>query len=151
MHLREDELPEIFYKKLSYIFVEIPSFNKGLDELDTELDKWLYLLKNMSKLKEIPVTLSSEVFKKVFDIADVSKLTQEELMRYKQEQMAQWDAYADLDTAKKEGREEGMGIGEEKIIRNLLESGKFNVDEVALYARVPEAVVRKVKKSMQKS
>jgi predicted transposase YdaD len=84
-------------------------------------------------------------------------------MRYKQEQMVQWDVYADLNTAKKEGREEGMGIGErrgreegmaigeEKIIRNLLESGKFNVSEVALYARVPEAVVRKVKKSMQKS
>jgi hypothetical protein len=61
----------------------------------------------------------------------------EELMRYKQEQMAQWDAYADLDTAKKEGREEGMSIGEEKSIRNLLESGKFNVDEVAFICRRP--------------
>jgi predicted transposase/invertase (TIGR01784 family) len=57
VHLREDDLPEIFYKKLSYLFVEIPSFNKGLDELDSELDKWLYILKNMSKLREIPGNL----------------------------------------------------------------------------------------------
>ena len=34
--------------KLEFVFVEVAKFNKREDELETDLDKWLYLLKNMT-------------------------------------------------------------------------------------------------------
>ena len=40
--------------KLEFVFVEVAKFNKSEDELETDLDKWLYLLKNMSTLLERP-------------------------------------------------------------------------------------------------
>ena len=41
--------------KLEFVFVEVAKFNKREDELETDLDKWLYLLKNMSTLPERPI------------------------------------------------------------------------------------------------
>ena len=40
--------------KLEFVFVEVAKFNKSEYELETDLDKWLYLLKNMSTLLERP-------------------------------------------------------------------------------------------------
>ena len=40
--------------KLEFVFVEVAKFSKREDELETDLDKWLYLLKNMSTLLERP-------------------------------------------------------------------------------------------------
>ncbi|MGH2642461.1 MAG: Rpn family recombination-promoting nuclease/putative transposase [Chitinophagaceae bacterium] len=36
-----------FYKKLEFIFLEIPKFVKTLQELETNMDKWVYALKNL--------------------------------------------------------------------------------------------------------
>jgi predicted transposase/invertase (TIGR01784 family) len=153
VRLREDKFWKIFYDKLSFIFLEIPSFTKGLDELDTDLDRWLYVLKNMSKIDKIPVILSKTIFQKLFTIAEVSRLTKEEYMRYTQEQMAQWDEYAVRETVKREGREEGrkegMQIVKEEVALKLLQTGRFTLPEIASFTGLSEAAVRRVKKAMQ--
>ena len=48
--------------KLEFVFVEVAKFDKREDELETDLDKWLYLLKNMSTLLERPAALRDRVF-----------------------------------------------------------------------------------------
>jgi len=53
-----------FSDKLRFIYLEMPKFNKMEDELETNYDKWLYLLKNMSELDEIPLRLQAFLFKK---------------------------------------------------------------------------------------
>jgi predicted transposase/invertase (TIGR01784 family) len=40
---------EPFYNKLGYTFIEIPKFSKTIEALETDLDKWLFVLKNLSK------------------------------------------------------------------------------------------------------
>jgi predicted transposase YdaD len=109
----------------------------------------LYVLKNLHTLKKIPVILNKTISPKVFAIADVANLTKEDYMRYTREQMELTDRYAILESAKAKGEEKGIEIGEEKIIRNLLASGKFNIGEVALYAGVSESLVQKVKNSLE--
>ena len=47
----------VFYDKLRYVFVELPKFKKSADELKTNEDGWLYSLRNMEILDEIPVPL----------------------------------------------------------------------------------------------
>ena len=39
---------KVFYNKFGLTFIEMPRFTKGASELSTELDRWLYLLKNLS-------------------------------------------------------------------------------------------------------
>ena len=41
---------EVFYDKLTFIYLEMPKFTKGLDELDSLFDKWMYVLKNLPDL-----------------------------------------------------------------------------------------------------
>ena len=60
--------------KLEFVFVEVAKFNKREDELETDLDKWLYLLKNMSTLLERPAALRDRVFGRLFDVAEYLSL-----------------------------------------------------------------------------
>lgn len=48
------------------VTIELPKFIKNLSELTTELDKWLYLFKNLSNLKEIPEIYDSAFYKDLF-------------------------------------------------------------------------------------
>jgi hypothetical protein len=53
-------------------------FVKTDGELETDLDKWLYVLKNMSRIDKIPAYLRKPIFEKLFSIAEYSNLTKEE-------------------------------------------------------------------------
>jgi len=68
----------VFYDDLGFIYLELCNFVKEESELETDLDGWLYVLKNMSGLNKIPVYLRKPIFEKLFDIAEYSTLTKEE-------------------------------------------------------------------------
>jgi len=65
---------EIFYDKLGYTYIELSFFVKT----DTDLDKWLYFLKNMPRMDRLPVYLRKPIFEKLFSIAEYTNLTKEE-------------------------------------------------------------------------
>ena len=50
-----------------HVLLEIPKFNKGLTELESELDKWMFLFKNIPHLSRRPDIFDSPTFKDVFD------------------------------------------------------------------------------------
>ena len=68
--------------KLEFVFVEVAKFDKREDELETDLDKWLYLLKNMSTLLERPAALRDRVFGRLFDVAEYARLDDKERNNY---------------------------------------------------------------------
>lgn len=51
----EVDTHEVFYDKLTYIYVEIPKFDKKETELITMYDKWMYVMKNLSNLMQRPI------------------------------------------------------------------------------------------------
>ena len=48
---------EVFYDKLTFVYLEMPKFNKREDELVTMFDKWLFVLRNLATLLERPAAL----------------------------------------------------------------------------------------------
>jgi len=100
------ETGEIFYDKLGYTYIELCKFVKGDGELKTELDKWLYVLKNMSRMDKIPVYLRKPIFEKLFNIAEYTNLTKEEKNMYDSSLKYKWDNKNVLDYAIKEAKEE---------------------------------------------
>ncbi|MBO9620286.1 MAG: Rpn family recombination-promoting nuclease/putative transposase [Niabella sp.] len=50
-----------------------------------------------------------------------------------------------LEEGRKSGIEEGMEKGKEQVVKNLLAAGKFSVAEIAGFAGVPEAFVKKLR------
>ena len=124
--------------KLEFVFVEVSKFDKSEDELETDLDKWLYLLKNMSTLLERPAALRDRIFGRLFDVAEYARLDDEERKNYVESMNTARDTYNQIAYARKEGigigREEGIEIGREKkayeIARNLL-AMKLDIDSIS--------------------
>jgi predicted transposase/invertase (TIGR01784 family) len=98
---------EIFYNKLGYKFLELPKFVKTDAELETDLDRWFYLLKHMSHLDKVPAVLNKRVFQKIFKIAEVSNLTKEEKEMYDSNLKSRWDYENSIAFAEERGIEKG--------------------------------------------
>ena len=114
---------KVFYEKLDFIYVEIAKFDKTEDELASLYDKWLYVLKNLSKLDNRPKALRDKVFDRLFEEAEIAKFTPQELREYEDSRKAYRDLKNSLDTAMKEGIEKGMKEGIEKGMKEGIEKG----------------------------
>ncbi|MFW5497320.1 MAG: Rpn family recombination-promoting nuclease/putative transposase, partial [Segatella copri] len=114
---------KIFYDKLEFIYVEIAKFDKSLDELETLYDKWLYALKNLYKLTQRPKALCDKVFDRLFEEAEIARFTPQEQREYEASKMAYRDIKNSIDTAKREGKEEGLAEGMEKGLAEGMERG----------------------------
>ncbi len=97
--LTEQETKEVFYDKLTYIYLEMPKFNKSEKELETRFDKWMFVLKNLPKLDRIPVELKEKIFLKLFETAEISRLKPEEYKQYEASMNAYRDIKNSIDTA----------------------------------------------------
>ncbi|MFV0555475.1 MAG: Rpn family recombination-promoting nuclease/putative transposase [Mangrovibacterium sp.] len=142
---------EVFFNKLTYIYLEMPKFTKTLDELETHFDKWLYVIRNLHRLDSIPDNLREQVFTRLFEVAEIAKFDPEQREVYENSLKSYRDIKNSVDTAeerglkkglkkgraegrkeglkkgmekgRKEGRAEGEAIGMEKAARNLLSIG----------------------------
>lgn len=130
VQLTDTETCEIFYDKLTFVYLEMPKFNKTLDELNTHFDKWLYLIKNLSKLEEIPEKLQERIFQKVFSVAEIANLTKEEYRDYRNSVKYYSDIKNSLDLAEKRGVQKGIEQGIEQVALNGIRKGKS--DEVII-------------------
>jgi predicted transposase/invertase (TIGR01784 family) len=115
IQLTDIETQKIFYDKLTFIYLEMPKFNKSVDELTTRFDKWLYVLKNLNKLERIPEELREKIFKKLFKTAEIAKFNPEQVNSYEDSLKYYRDIKNSLDTAREEGKIE--------VAINLLKNG----------------------------
>jgi predicted transposase/invertase (TIGR01784 family) len=120
--LQDIETNKTFYDKLTFIYFEMPKFNKSIDEIESHFDKWLYVLKNLHKLDRLPSKLQENVFEKVFEVAEIAKFTREEFISYEDSLKYYRDLKNSLDTAKLEAKEER----DTEIILNSIKAGLDN-------------------------
>ncbi len=122
----------IFYDKLTYIYLEMPNFRKTEDELESRLDKWLYFIKHLVDLQEMPRIFGGEpVFERAFEKAELVRLDSAEKARYEESLKVYRDLKNSIDTARDEGREEGREEGYE----TGLEKGRKS-ERVAILAKL---------------
>ncbi len=99
---------------------------------------WIYIIKNMEKLKEMPFVDKNPVFRMLAEIGDLRKLTPEERELYDEDIKVMRDLYAtqkweeeqkrmEIEKGRAEGREqgraEGRAEGKLEIAKNLLAMG----------------------------
>ena len=127
---------KIFHNGLGFKFLELPKFEQTEDELESQLDKWVYMLKHMHSLDQIPKYLDKRIFQKIFKIAEMKRLSPEEQLFYialsQQEEDDIGLFECKIEKATEKAEEKGMKKGLEKG----MEKGKY---ETAL------AIARKMK------
>jgi predicted transposase/invertase (TIGR01784 family) len=134
----KDQNNNVFSDKLTLMYLEMPNFKKGLEELETRLDKWLYFINNLKDLQSIPELLKDETFSSAFEVAKFSNLDQKGRDQYEYSLKIIRDNYATQQTAFAEGQAEGEAVGEArgelnanlKTARNLKTLG-LNLEQIA--------------------
>ena len=100
---------------------------KEADECENQVERWIYLLKNMETLNRLPWAAQSAVFKKLESIADVSAMTRAERLQYDEALKKYRDTISVFEGVRLEGRMEGRVEGSLKekiaIARNLKSMG----------------------------
>jgi predicted transposase/invertase (TIGR01784 family) len=115
----------IFYNKLTYVYLEMPNFIKVESELETRLDKWLYFIKHLEDFQSIPAIFKDEVFVQAFEKAALANLGQSELEKYEMNLKIYRDYKNTVDTAFDDGKLEGKIEGK---IETATELKNFGVD-----------------------
>ena len=137
--LLDKKTHKVFNDKLSFKYVEIAKFDKTEDELVTLYDKWLYVLKNLSRLDERPAALKEKIFSKLFEEAEIAKFTPTELKEYEDSLKAYRDVKNFIDTALEKGRMEGVI----QVAKKLLESG-MDVDTIMKMTDLSRSEIEKL-------
>lgn len=110
---------KIFYDKLTYIYLEMPNFNKKEQELETRLDKWLYFIRYLEDFQNIPAIFKDEVFTHAFAKAELANLGPADLDKYENSLKVYRDLKGVINTAFDEGKIEGKI----EVAKALKESG----------------------------
>ena len=134
--LMEEETHEIFYDKLSFIYLEIPKFSKKIEELRSDYERWLFAFKNLHRLREMPKELEDGVFKKLFDLAELARMEEKERTFYEDSLKDYWDLKSSMETYFNEGKAEGKAEGkvEGKVeMAKLMLSDKEPIEKIVKY------------------
>ena len=97
--LTDVEDKHVFYDKLTFIYLEMPKFNKTEDELLTMFDKWMFALQNLSRLLERPKALQERIFTYLFEQAEIARFTPQERREYQESIKDYWDNYSIMETS----------------------------------------------------
>ena len=123
--LLDKQTHKVFNDKLTFKYVEISKFDKSIEELKSNYDKWIYVLQNLSRLDRQPTYLQTAVFTRLFKQAEIAGFTRTELREYEDSLKAFRDMKNSLDNAEEKGIAKGIVKGKKdkavEIAKKLLE------------------------------
>ena len=121
--VKEEVMNEVHSDSLHFIYIELPRFNKMLENLSDESDKWTYLFNNLSKMNEIPEEFDENSFQDLFTTAKIANFTAEEIQRYTEEQKMSYDYQNCINYAVETAVEAAVKTATEKALAEGLEKG----------------------------
>ena len=124
VQLLNTETFDVFYNKLTYIYLEVPKFKKAEHELESLFDKWLFLLRNMERLHNIPINIKEHIFMKFLEKAELAKLSDEDRFKYERSLKVYRDDLLVMTTAREEAFEDGSNKRAKQIAIKLLKRGE---------------------------
>ncbi len=137
----KDQRNRPFYRKLKYLFIEMPRFDKAEAELTTRFEKWIYFLKNLEDFNEIPAILNEPIFQEAFEVARVANFDKKELSEYHES----YKNYNDLNNVIDSAVDKRVKA---TIIRTL-KRGKATIEEIAEDNDVSVEIVLSIQKGLE--
>jgi predicted transposase/invertase (TIGR01784 family) len=146
--LKDIETNTVFYDKLTFIYLEMPKFNKTVDELETRFDKWLYVIRNLNRLDRVPDKLRERIFDKLFAAAEIARFTPEQASSYENSLKYYRDLKNSLDTASEEGKLKGKMEEKIEIASKALKKG-LSMGDIIELTGLSEKEIVKLKQTLQ--
>lgn len=125
--LREDLSNEVMTERVQYIFLELPNCKAEPRRDAPVVDKICYALHNMPTFKDRPGVLEEEIFRLLFESAEIATFTPEERIKYIHDMTTERDIRNQIRFAEKQGlakgREEGVQQERIAIAKQMLAEG----------------------------
>jgi flagellar biosynthesis/type III secretory pathway protein FliH len=109
---------------LRFVFLELGRFRKRIWELETVFDKWMYLLRHMHEMVEIPKEFDDSLFRRLFMLAEINNFTAEEYKQYQKSLENMGDYQNIINTAVEEAEIRGRAAGLEQGLERGREEGR---------------------------
>lgn len=119
VQLIERSSGQLFSDKLRLIHLMLPLFQKNEDECENDFERWIFILKNMEHLDNMPFETTSSLFQKLAEVADVSALSKEEREKYDYSLKILRDRYAVDQSLIRRGEARAI----QRIARNMKHDG----------------------------
>ena len=140
----------IFYDKFGHFYIELPNFKKSITELETPLDKWLFLLQNLPKQEEISKVFEEPIFKKVFEVAEFANFSAKERKKYLESMKRYNDYQLTLDYKVEEGIEIGL-MQSAQAVEQAQKAAQDAIMQAELEKQKAELEKRKVEQEKHKA
>lgn len=114
VQLMDTHTHRVFFDKLTYIYLEMPKFNKEVDDLHGYTDCWMYIMKNLALLDEKPERFRDKVFERFFRVAEIARFNNEQRIAYKTSLKIMRDYNNTIHSAEEKGVERGIALGREE-------------------------------------
>lgn len=130
--LMDMKIHTVFSDKIRMVFLQLPFFNKEVDDCTNDFERFLYVLKNMDILQRMPFEAQNATFKRMGEIAEFAALNEDERRQYEHDLKAFRDTNAVMDYTYNEGVEVGKALDEAEILTILEKRGVSNdiIDEI---------------------
>ena len=102
---------ELFSDKFRMIFINLNAMEKPEGECDNNFERWIYILKNMEKLKEIPYKKVNDMWADFEIVADTGSMSREERRDYESSLNSYRVLLSAFEQTAAEGRAEGRAEG----------------------------------------
>lgn len=120
---REKRTHDLLDETISIIFVEMARFSKEVKECTSDVDRMIYVLKNMGRLHNQPVALQKEIYSRIFEACEIAMFDEAKRIQYDKDMYDERRHNGELKAAEKigleKGREEGIAAGMEKGKREI--------------------------------
>ena len=120
--LMERNTQVVFTEDFKIYFLSLAQVSDEWDGCRSDLERQLYLIKNMEKLDKDSKPYKTGEYEEMFRASEIASMAAEDIVEYRNSIMIEMERQSALEFAKEEGREEGIAKGiakgreEEKLV-----------------------------------
>ncbi len=132
-------------------------YTKGLDELVTLQDKWLYTFRHLAEMSDVPSPFTEAVFRHLFAIAELARFDPKDRQSYEESLKYLRDLRNSEQTARLEGEQIGLEKGEHigkqnnarEVAIRLFKLGTFELSQIAEIAGLTREEVEQLQQEQR--
>ncbi|NJO02219.1 MAG: Rpn family recombination-promoting nuclease/putative transposase [Bacteroidia bacterium] len=130
---------KVFYDKLTFIYIELPKFDKTVDNLESKIEKWLFVFRHLSRLQDRHQALQEKIYEKLFATAEIAKFSKEDRELYEESLKYYRDLKNGVDTA----FEDGQVKRNYEVAKEMKEDG-LPIEKISKYAGLSKEEIEKL-------
>jgi predicted transposase/invertase (TIGR01784 family) len=135
---------------LELVFVELPKFKLGLEQLTSLTEKWMYFLQNTRQLESIPATMGEvPEIQQAFEVANQANLSPDELEELEHQLIFIQDQLNAIALAEKRSLEQGIKQGMEQGIKQGMEQGIKQGIEQGIKQGIEQAIEQGIEQTQR--